>query len=428
MTGERVIVRLGYAVVLLLVLGVGGATAFVSIQGAVVASGVIERAGKNKEVQTLYDQKIEKIHVKEGQLVEKDSLLVTFDETRARAEVEIIGKRLFEGSVKRLRLLAARDDSDAWSLSPELEKQAEREPDLQSIVDVQRRLFDTRRKARAMQQRELAEQLRQLKVEIEGLERQQTATRDEMDLLKGEITDLSALQLQRLVSQQRLNALRRSLATAERTMGGLISQIAAARGRIADIEFRLSEVEQTYQDQTLKMLAEVESELPDLHRKLSAARTEHAHTVARAPLRGYVHELAVSTNGGVVSSGNTLMRIVPADAGLVVHSKVRPEDIDQIYIGQEVDIRLSSFDVNLTPLSRGHVTFISADQEMDTRSGQGYYSVRIALIDAPSETRGANALLAGMPVEVFIQTNARTIMSFLMKPLGDRLARVFREG
>jgi HlyD family secretion protein len=112
---------------------------------------------------------------------------------------------------------------------------------------------------------------------------------------------------------------------------------------------------------------------------------------------------------------------------LIVEVKVDPKDIDQVQFGQQVMLRFSSFNVRTTPEINGTVSRIAADTSTDQRTEQTYYLVRIAMPAHELKRLGDVKLTPGMPVEAFIETGERTMMSYLLKPLHDQLMHAFRE-
>ena len=75
----------------------------------------------------------------------------------------------------------------------------------------------------------------------------------------------------------------------------------------------------------------------------------------------------------------------------------------------------------------GTITRVSADTTTDQRTGQNYYTTRIAMTKSELARLGDVKLIPGMPVEAFVQTGERTVMSYLIKPLQDQFMRAFRE-
>jgi HlyD family secretion protein len=110
-----------------------------------------------------------------------------------------------------------------------------------------------------------------------------------------------------------------------------------------------------------------------------------------------------------------------------VEAKVSPQDIDQLHVGQAAGLRFSAFNQRTTPEISGAITRISADVSQDQRSGQSYYVVRIGISPEELARLGNVKLVPGMPVEAFIKTYDRTVISYFTKPLHDQILRAFRE-
>ncbi len=147
----------------------------------------------------------------------------------------------------------------------------------------------------------------------------------------------------------------------------------------------------------------------------------------RAPIDGVIHQLAVHTVGGVIQAGEALMLVVPESERLIVEVRVNPQDIDQVKIGQRALLRFAAFNQRTTPEVYGSVSQISADIVLEQRTGASFYVVRITLEEKEVSRLGAVKLVAGMPVEAFIETDRRTILSYLLKPIADHGLRAFRD-
>jgi HlyD family secretion protein len=131
--------------------------------------------------------------------------------------------------------------------------------------------------------------------------------------------------------------------------------------------------------------------------------------------------------GGVIPPGDPMMIIVPDAENLAVEARVNPQDIDKVQVTQPAVLRFSAFDTRTTPEIFGKVTRVSADTTLDQRSGQSYYTIRIALERDQMERLGNVRLVPGMPVDAFVQTGERTVIAYLMKPLSDQIVKAFRE-
>jgi len=146
-----------------------------------------------------------------------------------------------------------------------------------------------------------------------------------------------------------------------------------------------------------------------------------------APQSGTVHELTVHTIGGVVRAADSLMLIVPSATALAVDAKIAPREIDRVHAGQKVALRFSTFNQRMTPEIEGELVRVSADVVEDERTGLSYYTARIDIPADQLNRLGMVKLMPGMPVEAFIATEERTVLSYLMKPLSDQVEHVFRQ-
>ncbi len=219
---------------------------------------------------------------------------------------------------------------------------------------------------------------------IKGLRSQVNAKAKQLALMKSELEDLRALERKRLVP-------RSQIATAERE------------------------------------LSELEGEHGRLKSELASSSTEKSRLEIRAPINGRIHNLSIHTVGGVVRPGQEILRVVPSDARLILEAKVDPVDIDQVRNGQSVAVRMTSFNQRNTPELNGTVESTSADLVADERKESFHYLVRIALNEGEVAKLAGKPLIPGMPANVFIRADERTVLSYILKPLSDQMQRAMRE-
>ena len=219
---------------------------------------------------------------------------------------------------------------------------------------------------------------------INGLKSQARAKSDQLELLKSELDDLKALEEKRLVPR---------------------AQVAKAR----------------------RDYAELEGELGRLNAELKRLGTNRRRLDVFAPLAGRVHALQVHTVGGVIKPGQEILKIVPSDARLIVEGAIAPRDIDQVNRGQKVAIRLSSFNQRSTPELAGTVANVSADLIIDERQQTQHYMVQILFDAGELDRLGDKSLVPGMPADIFVQTEQRTVIDYLLEPLTDQFTRAMRE-
>ena len=413
-------------VVLVLVIGVGGWAATAVISGAVVASGSIVVDSNVKKVQHLTGGIVGELRVRDGDRVRAGDIVVRLDETVTRANLAIVTKGLDELTARKARLESERDGSDTIIFPAQLLAGAG-DTDRAAAMDSERKLFNLRRTARNGQKAQLRERIAQFQEEITGLIAQQDSKAKEIALLERELAGVRELWKQNLVQLTRLTALEREAARLDGERGQLIAAAAQAKGKIAETTLQILQIDQDIASDVAKELREVDGKIGEFIERKVTAEDQLKRTDIRAPQDGTVFQLAVHTVGGVITAGDPIMLIVPDADNLSVEVKVNPQDIDQLQLNQKAILRFTAFNVRTTPEIEGTVTRISADTSTDQRTGQSYYTVRIAMAADQVERLGDVKLLPGMPVEAFVQTGDRTMFSYLMKPLHDQFVRAFRE-
>lgn len=401
--------------------GIGGWAAFTEISGAVVSSGTIVVESNIKQVQHREGGIVRDIRVKNGDVVEAGDLLIRLDDTVTRANLAVITKQLTDLTAQELRLAAERDDLRA------IEWPEQRVASLGDVERGQQLLLEARQNSKEGRKNQLEEQIRQFNKQTEGLEAQVAAKTSEIELIGEELGDLGGLLDKQLVSKSRVTALRREKARLDGEYGDLIAQIARTREAISERHIQILQIEETYRAEVLENLQEVRSRIAQLEEQKIAAEDELTRVDILAPRNGYVHQLAVHTIGGVIAPGETIMQIVPREDQLIVETQVRPVDIDQMSPGQHARVRFPSFDQRTTPELNAELLTISADLNQDERTGMSFYVARLVIDESELTKLGDQALVPGMPVETFLQTGDRTVLSYLVKPIRDQIAHALRE-
>ncbi|TPJ95437.1 HlyD family type I secretion periplasmic adaptor subunit [Mesorhizobium sp. B2-5-9] len=414
----------GAGAIILLFGGFGGWAYTTEISGAVMASGMLTIEGKAKAVQHPTGGVVAELLVQEGQQVRAGDVIIRLDATVTRANQSAISANLNQLYAREARLVSERDGLDAVAVPEILSRRMG--GDAEAAMAGERRLFADRRTSRDGQKSQLQEQIGQLNEQIAGLDVQLMAKEDEIGLIDKETVGVRKLYDIGLTPFTRINTLDRSAARLRGERGQLIAQSATTKGQIAETELKRLDVDQSMRADVAQELRDVQNKQAELIEKEVSALDQLKRIDIIAPVSGAVHDLAVHTVGGVVKAGDELMQIVPR-AALSVEVKVAPQDIDQLSIGQPATLRLAAFNRNTTPELEGQVIRISADLEIDEKTGAGFYRAAIAISDAERSRIPDLTLVPGMPVEAAIRTGDRTVISYLVKPIRDHAARVFRE-
>jgi HlyD family secretion protein len=416
----------GTTVVALLVGGAGVWAGTVDISGAIISHGAVVVETSEKKVQHPTGGVVGKIFVRDGDHVQAGDILVELSDTVARASLAYVTKNLDELYARKSRLEAERDGSERMTLLPELVARMS-DPEIVATVTSEQRLFDLRRIEVSGNKARLRERIEQLGKQIDGYSAQESAKAREISLINDELVDIRSLVEMKLTLKSKLTEYEREATRIEGERAQLASSMAQAKGAIAEVELQILQLDKEFASETGSELRDVEAKIAEFEERKVTAEDQLSRIDIRAPASGTVHQSSVHTVGGVVAPGEPIMLIVPDTDRLTVEVKAAPQDIDQLLIGQRAFLRFSAFNTRTTPETEGVVSMISADVTRDQHTNEAYYVVRIAPDPQDLKKLGALSLVPGMPVEAFIRTGDRRVISYLMKPLTDQIMRAFRD-
>ena len=364
--------------------------------------------------------------VRDGDHVKAGELVVRLDDTVTRANLAIVVKSLDELAARQARLQAERDDLDSVRFPDSLLTRVDIS-DVERVMIEERKLFELRKVARRGQKAQLSERIAQLNEEIRGLKGQANSKQREFELINKELDAVRELWHKDLVPISRVTVVERDAVRIDGERNQLIASIAQTKGKITETELQRIQVDQDLRSEVAKELREIQGKSAEQVERKVAAEDQLKRIDIRAPQNGKIHQLTVHTVGGVINAGEAIMLVVPDADDLVVEARVPPQSIDQLTLGQQASLRFSAFNIRTTPEIFGTVTTISPDISQDQKSGAPFYILRIAMEKEEIARLGNLRLVPGMPVEAFIRTDDRTVMSYFVKPLQDQIAKAFRE-
>jgi HlyD family secretion protein len=420
-------ILISLVVIVLLVGGLGTWAATSEFAGAVIAQGQLVVDTNVKKVQHPTGGVVAELRVRDGDIVGAGDVVIKLDDTQTRANLAIVTKGLDELAARRAREEAELEGREKVDFPDELTARKD-DPEVGHVLSGEAKLFEIRRKTREGLKAQLVERVSQSEEEIIGLIAQVASKDKQVEWIQKELEGVRELWAKQLVQFSRVTALEREQARLEGERGQLVASIAQSKGKIAETKIQILQIDQDMRTEVGKDLADIRGKSAELIEKKVAAEDQLKRIDIRAPQNGMVHQLDVHTVGGVVSAGQQIMLVVPAADKLIVEAKVQPQDIDQLSIGQAAVMRFTNFNSRTTPEVNGEVIVVSGDVTQDQRTGVSYYTVRIGV--PPIELARldpAIKLVPGMPVEVFVQTKVRTVVSYFVRPFQDQIARVFRE-
>ncbi|SFJ95429.1 HlyD family secretion protein [Pseudovibrio ascidiaceicola] len=412
--------------VVILVGGVGLWGGLMEIRGAIIAPGTIVVETNTKNVQHMEGGIVRSIMVTDGDSVDAGETLLRLDDTVTRANLAVVTKQLDNLYSQEARLIAERDGEEEILFPTRAADDAHSQV-LNTIQEGQRRMMVAKTKNLRGRQDQMRAQIQQYKKQIDGLSQQRDAKEIEISLIDGELEDLNKLLAKKLVTESRVTALKREKTKLQGEYGDFIAQIAKTEEAIAERNIQIMQIEEDVLTKTLEQLQQVRAEIAQLEEKKIAAQDQLMRMEIKSPQSGTIHDLTIHTIGGVIAPGEIVMQVVPREDVLVIEAQVQPIDVDQLTPNQEATIRLPSFDQRTTPELTAAVKTISPDLLEDPKTGLSFYMAELTISEDELDKLGGKNLVPGMPVEAFIQTGNRTVISYIMKPMVDQIAHAMRE-
>ncbi|NNC38888.1 MAG: HlyD family type I secretion periplasmic adaptor subunit [Hyphomonadaceae bacterium] len=416
----------GYAGAVIFVLGGGLWASTTEIDGAIIASGYVVVESEPKTIQHFEGGIVQEILVRNGDNVKVDDVLLRLNPVDPQSNSEIVQNRLYEAMAKVARLNAEQQrlGQIKW---PNALQDINKPENFSDIIAGQTKLFEARRKSINTQTAQLRQRIRQTTDQISGLYELLGTERAQKTSIEAELENLRTLQASGYVSGSKVMSMERQKSSIDGNIATHEADVARLNSTIGELELQISQVRRDADAEILAELREAESVVADLTSQNESLKDKMQRVEIRAPVAGLVHDMSVTTIGGVVLSGEAIMQIIPRDDKLVIDARVAPKDIDQVYKTQNATVNLSAFNQRSTPQLTGQVIDISADILEDKNTGLFYYTTRVE-IPAPELERLADLkLIPGMPAEVFMTTGKRTVSSYLLKPVTDTMKHAFRE-
>jgi protease secretion system membrane fusion protein len=357
---------------------------FAPLDAGVSATGTVMVSGYRKALQHPTGGVVQDILVKEGDLVQEGDVLIRINPLKAEAELSASQLQYINALVMEARLQAERKGLGKITWPTDLDPWIKDQRVIEAKT-IQQKLFDTRRT--------------EIVAVIEG-RRMQLAT------LSEEARSNAQLAAEGYVSKAQANQVMRSK---------------------VDAELQLSTMQATYWKEIDNQLAEIQKNRDALKDRFQAVSFDRDLSSIRAPVTGTVVGLKVFTKGGTISGGQILAEVVPAEVALIVDAQVPPTMIDKVKNGLLVDMRFTSFNQNTTPVIPGRVKLVGADRITDPKNAQNeYYLSQVEATKEGLHLLKNLTIQPGMPVDVIFKTGERTFLSYMLKPLTDKLAKAFK--
>jgi len=398
---------------------------FAPLSGAVVAFGLVKTEQNRKAIQHPEGGIIKALLVRDGDLVKAGQAVIELENVSTDSNYQLLREMAAFETIKRDRLDAEQQLATYFPLDSHLSTLYGREL-VSSAYQRELKIFQARRASLDHQLTTLAEQLRAIELESRALRAQIKADQDGIRLVEEELTMNRSLETQKFVSRSRVMAYERSIADYQSKLGEHEAALAQSAQRSNDVKLRMAALRNDYQRLASEEYKESNSRLVEFRERLRPAEDALQRKVIHAPVSGKVVGSRFHASGQVAGPREILMEIVPDEESLILEAQVSVDGIKDLYVNQAADIRFTAFKSRTTPIVTGRVSYVSADALAD-KNGVPFYQVHIRPDKKSLKQAGITEIQPGMAAEVFILTEGRTALDYLLAPVTDTLRKSMRE-
>ncbi|HET9811607.1 MAG TPA: HlyD family type I secretion periplasmic adaptor subunit [Sphingomicrobium sp.] len=425
-------VRIGTAIAIFFFVILLGWAALAPLDAGVHAQGKVAVSGNRQSVQHREGGIVTAIHVREGQKVKAGQLLVELAAPDLRASERALTSDYLTLLAQRARLLAERSGASDFAPPAEFADLPATDRALaEQAMQLQRAQLRATRASMGAQQSVLGQRSRQLGEQRSGYAEQRASLDEQQRILAEELEGMRELEKKGFASTNRIRALERTMEDLRGREAAMAAEVARASEGMGETRMQSLSLKQSSMEDVATQLRDTQSKISEVLPKLIAAREQVQRTMVRAPASGQVVGLSVFTVGGVVAPGQTLMDVVPDDRKLVIQAQVDPRGADDVYQGQEAQVRFSSVEDRTLPLLTGTVRTISADSFTDENTGRSFFRAEVEVtpeeLDKVRGALGKGHLRPGLPVEVVLAVRKRTALQYILEPLYTHFWRSLRE-
>ncbi|MGE8499262.1 MAG: HlyD family type I secretion periplasmic adaptor subunit [Pseudomonas sp.] len=393
---------------------------FAVLEEVTTGEGKAIPSSKIQVIQNLEGGIVSEIFVREGQVVEKDDVLLRLDDTRFLSNKgETEADRL--ALIARVERLTAEAEGRPIAMPAEIADQAPQ------LAEDELALYRSRQQRLQSEQRTLNEQLRQKSQELAEFRAKAQQYRSSLGLLQQELNMSQPLVATGAISQVEILRLRRSAVEARGSLDATNLAIPRAEAAVSEIKSKIDESELVFRSDAFKELNEVRTELKKITATSSAIQDRVSRTTVTSPVKGIIKQLKVNTIGGVVQPGSDMLEIVPLEDNLLIEARVRPQDVAFLHPGQKAMVKFSAYDYTIYGGMKANLELISADTITD-EEGNSFYLIQVRTEKSHlGSDEHPLLIIPGMIATVDIITGEKSVLDYLLKPVLKARSEAMRE-
>lgn len=384
-------------------------------------SGTVAKEGNRKAVQLQQGGIVKDILVADGDQVKAGQVLVRMNDIQARSTLEVSLPQYITTRAVEARVLAELAGKNDIAFPAKLAPY-KADPRVAATLAQQEQLMHARQSALRNELAGVDENIAGITIQAKGLEESRDTKKEQLAIMKEQVDNTRDLAKEGYIARNRFLDIQRTYSQIAGSIAEDVGNIGRARRQVLEMTLRKSQRLQDYQKELRTLLSDTQKEADALEGRMQGQQFDLANLEVKAPADGVVIGSSVFTRGGVVAPGVKMMEIVPTDDGLVVEGQLAVNLVDKVHVGLPVELIFAAFNANKTPHIQGVITQVGADRMVEERTGNPYYKVRAKVTPEGMKMIAAKKMdvIPGMPVEIFVRTGERTMMSYLLKPVFDR--------
>lgn len=418
------ILRVGFFLIFLFIGGGLTWMALAPLEGAVVAEGVVKVRNERIPIQHAKGGIVSAMHVRDGATVKAGQPLMEVSEPSRLAGLQAIRYQHVSELARNARLRAEQMMSERVVFPPVVLSKSD-DPEIAQIVQQEEAVFRNRRDLLASAEYAMKREMRLIRDEREQLIDRTEMQRAAIDLANEQLRANEELVALGFVSRQKVLELKRVKVAEMATAGELEADRLRADQRMAELERRILEQRNRFQESVAQELKGSDDRLHQLEQQVSAQRSDVQRDTITAPIDGVVMNLRSLSPGSALGPLQTVMEIVPSDDALFIEVAIEPKDIRFVHIGGKAEVQVTGWNRRTMPLLAATVDYISADA-VKVREALTAYVIRLK-VDKPSNPGKTEPLKPGMQTVAYLRTPARTVLDYLFEPVVDSMRAAFRE-
>ncbi|MBF0401182.1 MAG: HlyD family type I secretion periplasmic adaptor subunit [Magnetococcales bacterium] len=385
-----------------------------------VGVGKVVPSGQVKVVQSLEGGLLSALAVSEGEIVNKDQVLLHIDDTQFQASFRESHLKSLALTARLARLEAEANDTVFFPPAKVQEEQPE-------LAANEEKLFVSHKQELQSTVSMLQNQVDQRQHELNGLLASEKQFRQRLELLRRELSLTEPMVKQGIMSEVELLHMRRELAELEGNLENAVLSIPRTRSMLEEARTKVRDPALVFRSKAQMELNEVRSELNQLTESLTGLQDRVQRTAIRSPVRGTVIRVRVHSIGQVIRSGMDLVEIMPLDDSLLIEAQIRPSDIAFLRPGLKTMVKFTAYDFSIYGGLVGTLEQISADA-IANEKGESFFKIAVRTqVNHLGTAERPLPIIPGMVATTDILTGKKTVLDYMLKPILKARAGALRE-